>query len=239
MTPPDRVPLKPSSFEWMDFWWFGPTIYWLVVEPTPLKNISENGNLPQIGVKIKNIWNRHPDLSEAWESSKWFTTMKYPPCKRSQPVCPEKWLVGIRSFPFGTLPIFRGELAVSFREGNRLPQKSDPFATRSCRISSASHIIFSLRVVKNFGRVFSWNMAFLARMYVSPWNLTRNQKMNHQMIQVPNFGCTVPYEALFLIPYREWHQNQLGNLARIGVGKNTTLLEVIYVSKHELNFWAI
>ena len=127
MTPPDRVPLKPSSFEWMDFWWFGPTIYWLVVEPTPLKNISENGNLPQIGVKIKNIWNRHPDLSEAWESSKWFTTMKYPPCKRSQPVCPEKWLVGIRSFPFGTLPIFRGELAVSFREGNRLPPEKWPF----------------------------------------------------------------------------------------------------------------
>ena len=26
---------------------------------TPLKNISQNGNLPQIGVKIKNIWNHH------------------------------------------------------------------------------------------------------------------------------------------------------------------------------------
>jgi len=25
----------------------------LVVEPIPLKNISQNGNLPQIGVKIK------------------------------------------------------------------------------------------------------------------------------------------------------------------------------------------
>ena len=25
--------------------------YWLVVEPPPLKNISQNGNLPQIGVK--------------------------------------------------------------------------------------------------------------------------------------------------------------------------------------------
>ena len=33
-------------------------IYWLVVS-TPLKNISQNGNLPQIGVKIKNIWNHH------------------------------------------------------------------------------------------------------------------------------------------------------------------------------------
>ena len=35
--------------------------YWLVVEPTPLKNISQNGNLPQVGVKIKHIWNHHPD----------------------------------------------------------------------------------------------------------------------------------------------------------------------------------
>ena len=26
----------------------------LVVEPTHLKNISQNGNLPQIGLKIKN-----------------------------------------------------------------------------------------------------------------------------------------------------------------------------------------
>ena len=30
-----------------------------------------------------------------------------------------KWMIGIRSFPFGAFgPIFRGELAVSFREGN-------------------------------------------------------------------------------------------------------------------------
>ena len=34
-------------------------INWLVVS-TPLKNISQIGNLPQIGVKIKNIWNHHP-----------------------------------------------------------------------------------------------------------------------------------------------------------------------------------
>ena len=26
---------------------------------TPLKSISQNGNLPQIGVKIKNVWNHH------------------------------------------------------------------------------------------------------------------------------------------------------------------------------------
>ncbi len=36
---------------------------WLVVS-THLKNISQNGNLPQIGVKIKNIWNHHPENQE-------------------------------------------------------------------------------------------------------------------------------------------------------------------------------
>ena len=36
------------------------TTSWLVVS-THLKNISQIGNLPQIGVKIKNIWNHHLD----------------------------------------------------------------------------------------------------------------------------------------------------------------------------------
>ena len=35
-----------------------PKIFWLVVL-THLKNISQNGNLPQIEVKIMNIWNHH------------------------------------------------------------------------------------------------------------------------------------------------------------------------------------
>ena len=36
---------------------------WLVVS-THLKNISQNGNLPQpqVGVKIKNVWNHHLDV---------------------------------------------------------------------------------------------------------------------------------------------------------------------------------
>ena len=33
-------------------------VVWLVVS-THLKNISQIGNLPQIGMKIKNIWNHH------------------------------------------------------------------------------------------------------------------------------------------------------------------------------------
>ena len=30
-----------------------------MVEPPPLKNMSKNGNLPQVGVKKKHIWNYH------------------------------------------------------------------------------------------------------------------------------------------------------------------------------------
>ena len=33
-------------------------VVWLVVS-THLKNISQNGNLPQIGLNIKTIWNHH------------------------------------------------------------------------------------------------------------------------------------------------------------------------------------
>ena len=29
---------------------------------TPLRNVSQNGNLPQVRVKIKNIWNHHPEI---------------------------------------------------------------------------------------------------------------------------------------------------------------------------------
>ena len=36
-----------------------------LVVSTQLKNISQIGNLPQVGVKMKNIWNHHP----AWFSS--------------------------------------------------------------------------------------------------------------------------------------------------------------------------
>ncbi len=36
---------------------------------THLKNISQNGNLPQIGVKIKNVWNHHLDIH--WCIVKW------------------------------------------------------------------------------------------------------------------------------------------------------------------------
>ena len=53
---------------------FGCTYYWLAVS-THLRNISQNGNLPQIGMNIKNIWNHHLDYSYS----------KYPRFFRSWP----------------------------------------------------------------------------------------------------------------------------------------------------------
>ena len=44
-------------------------IIWLVVS-THLNNISQNGNLPQIGVNIKNIWNHHLVIQWIAEGSK-------------------------------------------------------------------------------------------------------------------------------------------------------------------------
>ena len=44
-------------------------LFWLVVL-THLKNISQNGNLPQVGMKIKTIWNHHLDF--VWFGLVWF-----------------------------------------------------------------------------------------------------------------------------------------------------------------------
>ena len=41
--------------------WFSNTINYSLVVSTPLKNISQIGNLPQVGVNIRNIWNHQPD----------------------------------------------------------------------------------------------------------------------------------------------------------------------------------
>ena len=52
---------KDNSNSSSCFW--GVKWNWLVVS-THLKNISQNGNLPQIGVKIKYVWNHHPGNDE-------------------------------------------------------------------------------------------------------------------------------------------------------------------------------
>ena len=41
----------------------GYVTFWLVVS-THLKSISQMGSFPQVGVKIKNIWNHHPAFLE-------------------------------------------------------------------------------------------------------------------------------------------------------------------------------
>ncbi len=58
---------------------------WLVVS-AHLKNISQIGNLPQIGVKIKNVWNHHLDNCQfnrsighvTFQSSPTSTNAKWP-----------------------------------------------------------------------------------------------------------------------------------------------------------------
>ncbi len=42
--------------------WLYMVIYGSKMVSTPLKNISQNGNLPQIGVKLENIGNHHLDV---------------------------------------------------------------------------------------------------------------------------------------------------------------------------------
>ena len=52
-------------------------LIWLVVS-THLKNISQIGNLPQIGVKIKNIWNHQPVIVQKGDCqlSEWYLCQK-------------------------------------------------------------------------------------------------------------------------------------------------------------------
>ena len=47
--------------------------YWLVVS-THLKNISQIGSFPQVGVKIKNIWNHQPDYISQIPPCVWRTS---------------------------------------------------------------------------------------------------------------------------------------------------------------------
>ena len=52
-------------------WWiFVSIIFWLVVS-THLKNTNQNGNLPQIGINIKNIWNHHLLLHQNVPKARW------------------------------------------------------------------------------------------------------------------------------------------------------------------------
>ena len=50
---------------------------------THLKNMSQNGNLPQIGVKIKNIWNHHLVLETIFDYSFQVSTIGFLPRKKN------------------------------------------------------------------------------------------------------------------------------------------------------------
>ena len=49
-----------SISSWMVFEWGFSNVIWLVVEPTHLKNmLVKVDHYPQVGVKLKNVWNHH------------------------------------------------------------------------------------------------------------------------------------------------------------------------------------
>ena len=54
------------TFQWLIFPLYNPSYdNWLVVS-THLKNMSQIGSSPQVGMKIKNIWNHHLDKLLPW-----------------------------------------------------------------------------------------------------------------------------------------------------------------------------
>ena len=53
-----NIIINPPTNHWLKF---AEKEIWLMVS-THLKNISQNGNLPQIGVKIKNLWKHHLEM---------------------------------------------------------------------------------------------------------------------------------------------------------------------------------
>ena len=50
---------------------------WLVVS-THSKNISQNGNLPQVGMKIQNVWNHHLDNVDGKNPANQLKCIVYP-----------------------------------------------------------------------------------------------------------------------------------------------------------------
>ncbi len=79
---------------------------WLVVS-THLKNISQNGNLPQVGMKIKNLWNHHLVflgeqvvgvflfLGLPWFWTKTNITTQYPEVQPAKTIHGWSWLDGL------------------------------------------------------------------------------------------------------------------------------------------------
>ena len=61
---------------------------WLVGGSTHLKNMSQIGSFPQVGVKINNIWNHHLEWMTT-HTSRLFTLAAKPSCPQiSKSICP-------------------------------------------------------------------------------------------------------------------------------------------------------
>ena len=56
---------------------------------THLKNISQTGSFPQVGVKIKNIWNHYLDLNWHPPKMRWWLSLAF--CSISDPFVPKGW----------------------------------------------------------------------------------------------------------------------------------------------------
>ena len=141
------------------------------------------------------IWTNH--LSEAWESSNWFTTIILP---ETLPVCPLKG-IAIRDFE-----CFQGKKGL-FASGsaNCLPLKSGPFPKRSCRIFSASLILFlcdSNNCNGWFTRILISSLIRnpIWRFFQFWYNLLRGHSTNQTLFTLQCFGKQIRINFDFLPP---------------------------------------
>ena len=106
---------------------------------------------------------------------------RYPPWNESSKFeNPWKWVVGVDEFPFGFHPIFRGELAVSFREciGKKIPSRRihlsncfNPlggFPTHKTRATRATHPTTS-RSCNHSTDQWYWTCSLPSRLLKSSW----------------------------------------------------------------------
>ena len=115
-------------------------VSWLVVS-THLKNISQIGNLPQIGVKIKHNWNHQP-----------IRILSLPETNSSPPQM-DGWNTIFLFYQLGRpRPMFRGKI-VSFKEGKTYVV----FAQKQKNIIILNNIILNINLVDNKNLWFSKN----------------------------------------------------------------------------------
>ena len=118
--------LGDQDFPFMEWIW-GPYLL-LVVEPTHPKNMSQYGNLPQIRVKTKHVWNHQPAITED-------SICKY--------TSSNGWTAGfsLKSHPIGVRKIILTKPPISGRQNLQIFQGSYVIklvVAMSCSISECS-----------------------------------------------------------------------------------------------------